>query len=274
MGIPLLRGRYFTAADNLKTEKVVVIDSALAQAYFPNRNPVGEHLSVAHWGEGRIIGVVGHVKHWGLGEERRHQNQIYIAFGQIADEWVPDFYQSMTMMVRSSLDPATTLSEIKREVNELSSDQPVYAVKTMRTVLSASMIDHELPMILLGVFAGLALVLSSVGIYGVISYLTTQRIHEIGIRMALGAEKRNVFGMVVWQGFRLAFAGIVIGAVAALILAPALSSFSRLLYGVRATDPLTLAAVSVVLISTAVLACYLPARRAARVDPIVALRHD
>ncbi|HLJ48512.1 MAG TPA: ABC transporter permease [Bryobacteraceae bacterium] len=274
MGIPLLRGRYFTAGDNLKSEKVVVIDSALAHAYFPHRDPVGQHISVAHWGEGRIIGVIGHVKHWGLGDEHRHQNQIYIAFSQLADEWIPEFYASLTMLVRTTLDAPAAVSAIKHEVYGAGSDQPVYAVKTMDTILSASITSQRLPMILLGVFAGLALTLATVGIYGVISYLTAQRAHEIGIRMALGAGKRNVFGLVLGQGLRLALGGIVMGTAGALALAPVLSSFSRLLYGVRAADPLTLAAVSLVLITTAVLACYIPARRASRVDPMVALRHE
>ena len=144
----------------------------------------------------------------------------------------------------------------------------------MEASVSESMTAQRLPMIVLGAFAGLALLLASVGVYGVISYLITQRVREIGIRTALGAEKWDILQMVIWQGLRLVLAGVSIGVVAALLLARLLSSFSGLLYGVRANDPLMLMAVSLVLITTALLACYVPARRATLVDPMVALRHE
>jgi ABC-type antimicrobial peptide transport system permease subunit len=144
----------------------------------------------------------------------------------------------------------------------------------MRQIVADSMSAQRFPMILLGAFAGLALLLTAVGIYGMISYSVTQRVQEIGIRMALGADKRNVLSHFVAQELRLVFAGIVVGAVGALILTRTLASFSHLLYGTRSSDPLTFAAVSVVLISVAALACYIPARRATNVDPMVALRHE
>jgi len=166
------------------------------------------------------------------------------------------------------------LPEIRKAVCGAVSDQTVYHVQTMAEIVSASMSPQRFPLILLGSFASLALLLASIGIYGVISYSVTQRVHEIGIRMALGAEKRDVFRMVAGQGLSLALAGLAIGMTVALILTRLLLSFSHLLYGVGANDPATLASVSALLIGVAILACYLPARRAMRVDPMVGLRYE
>ena len=163
---------------------------------------------------------------------------------------------------------------IKAAVFGAGSDQPIYNLQTMPQIVSESMSSQRFPMILLGAFAALALLLASVGIYGVISYSVTQRIQEIGIRMALGAAKRQIFQMVIGHGLRLAVAGLMTGTAVALILARLLSSFSHLLYGVGASDPVTFAGVSLVLIGAAILACYIPARRASRVDPMVALRYE
>jgi putative ABC transport system permease protein len=163
---------------------------------------------------------------------------------------------------------------IKAAVYGADSDQTVYDIRTMQQIASDSMSSQRFPMMLLGAFAGLALVLASIGIYGVISYSVAQRVHEIGIRVALGAEKRNIFRLVIGQGLRLALAGLAMGAAAALVVTRLLSSFSHLLYGVGASDPVTFVAVSVVLTGAAVLACYIPARQATRVDPMVALRHE
>ena len=274
MGIPLLRGRSLSRADNINSERVVLIDSLLARTYFPDRDAVGESLTVPHWGVARIVGVVGHVEHVGLDGSSGEQPEIYYSFYQLADQWVPEFRAEITLAVRTSLDAPTIMPAIKNAVSAAGSDQPVYNIHTMQEVVSESMAGRRFPMVLLGAFAILALLLASVGIYGVISYSMTQRVREIGIRMALGAVKRDVLRMVVGQGLRLAVAGIAIGAVAALLLARLLPSFSHLLYGVWPWDPLTLMAVSLVLISVALLACYLPARRAARVDPMIALRHE
>jgi predicted permease len=274
MGIPLLRGRSLSRADNINSERVVLIDSLLARTYFPDRDAVGESLTVPHWGVARIVGVVGHVEHVGLDGSSGEQPEIYYSFYQLADQWVPEFRAEITLAVRTSLDAPTIMPAIKNAVSEAGSDQPVYNIHTMQEVVSESMAGRRFPMVLLGAFAVLALLLASVGIYGVISYSMTKRVREIGIRMALGAVKRDVLGMVVGQGLRLAVAGIAIGAVAALLLARLLPSFSHLLYGVWPWDPFTLIAVSLVLISVSLLACYLPARRAARVDPMIALHHE
>jgi predicted permease len=275
MEIPLLRGRYFTAADTASSQPVVLIDNALAQAYFPDKDPVGQAMTIPHWGPVRIIGVVGHVRHWGLDERDAYtQNQIYASLNQLAGDWAPIFYRRLTVVVSTPLDAATVMPEIEAAVYDASGDQTIYGVQVIQQSLAQSLSSQRFPMILLGVFAGLALLLASIGIYGVISYSVVQRVHEIGIRMALGAERRDVFRMVIGQGLRLALAGVAIGAAAALILARLLSSFSRLLYGVGVGDPITFIAVSAVLISVAILACYVPARRAMKVDPMVALRYE
>jgi predicted permease len=275
MGLPLLGGRFFTPEDTTKSEPVIVIDSVLARTYFPNRNPVGETITVGHWQPARIVGVVAHVRHWGLGDPNLYtQNQIYISFYQLPDESVPLFRGDITLVVRTSLEAAAILNAIKPVVYGVDSGQPIYNIRTMQEIVSLSMTSERFIMILLGAFAGLALLLASVGIYGVISYAAAQRVREIGIRMALGAQKPAIFRMVIGQGLRLAVVGLVIGVVSALILTRALSSFSHLLYGVSAGDPLTFVSLSLGLTAVAVLACYIPARRAARVDPIVALRYE
>jgi len=277
MGIPLLRGRFFTPEDTTKSPCVMVIDSVFVQMYFPDSDPLGQTLSAGFSPVGpcRIVGVVGHVKQWALHDSSTYiQNLAYFPLYQDPDQWVPLNYPNTTIVVRTPLDVAAVMPAIKNAVYGAGTDQPVYNVETVQQIVSESMSPQRFPMILLGTFAGLALLLASIGIYGVVSYSVSQRVHEIGIRMALGAEKRDVFRMVVGQGLGLALAGLAIGVVATLILTRLLSSFSLLLYGVGASDPLTFSTVSVVLILVAVLACYIPARRAMRVDPMVALRYE
>jgi predicted permease len=273
--IPLLRGRFFASADDSESEPVVVIDNVLANKYFPGQDPVGQFITVAHWRTARIIGVIGHVKHWGLGDNgTRSPSQIYISFYQISDEWVSAFARELSVALRTPLDAAAIMPAIKRVVYGTGKDQPVYDVETMQQIAAESIASQRLSMILLGAFAALALVLASVGIYGVLSYSVSQRIQEIGIRMAVGADRYKVLIMIIGQGLRLAIAGLVIGAGAALILARLLSSFSRLLYGVGASDPVTFLAVSSSLVGISVLACYFPARRASRVNPVASLKYE
>jgi predicted permease len=279
-GIPLLRGRFFTNYDDTSTPCVAAIDTVLADTYFRGQNPLGQTITFGWtppWGPCHIVGVVGHVRNWGLGNESSPvQAQAYFPLYQIPDKWVTASvgFKITTILVRTPLSAAAVIPAIRKIVYGIGRGQPIYDVKTMPQIVSESTESQRFPMILLGVFAALALVLASIGIYGVISYSVSQRVHEIGVRMALGAKTRSIFGMVIRQGLRLAVAGLVIGATAALILTRVLSSFSRLLYGVRAADPLTFLAISFVLIFMAVLACYIPARRAMRVDPMVALRHE
>jgi predicted permease len=275
MQIPLLSGRYLTPEDTTKSEPVIVIDSVLAHTYFRDKDPVGQLMTIPHWGLTRIVGVVGHVRHWGLGDADLYtRNQIYASLNQLRDEWVPIFYTGVTIAVRTPLDVATVLPEIRSVVYAAAGSQPVYQVETMREIASESMASQRFPMILLGAFASLALLLASIGIYGVISYSVAQRVPELGVRMALGAQKRDIFRMVIGHGLRLTLAGLATGAFSALILARVLSSFSHLLYGVSASDPFTFVALSILLTAVAILACYVPARRAANVDAMVALRHE
>jgi predicted permease len=275
MEIPLLRGRFFNLNDTTRSARVIVIDSTLARTYFQDRDPVGQPITIPYWGVAQVIGVVGHVRHWGMDDANRYtQNQIYASFYQLKDEWVPHFQPDVNIAIRTPLQLAAVMPAIKTVVYGVSGGEPVYNVRTMQEIVSASMTSQRLPMALLGLFAILALLLASVGIYGVISYAMTQRVREIGIRMALGAVKRDVLRMVIGQGLRMALGGIAIGVAAALVLTRVMLSFSQLLYGVPAWDPWTLAAVSLVLIGAALLACYIPARRAARLDPMIALRHE
>jgi predicted permease len=278
MGIPLLRGRLYTQADTIDSPCVVVIDSVFARDYFPDGEPLGKTITFGFFaptGPCRIIGVVGHVRHWALSDpSNRSQNQMYFPLYQDPDQWVGTGYPYLTVMVRTPLDVATMIPAIKNVVYSAGADQPIYDVQTMRQIVSDSISAQRFPMTLLGAFASLGLLLASVGIYGVVSYSVTQRVHEIGIRMALGAGKRDVFRMIIGQGLRLALAGVAIGAAATVIFTRVVSSFSQLLYGIGASDPVTFIAVSLLLTGVAILACYIPARRAARVDPMVALKYE
>jgi predicted permease len=279
MKIPLLSGRSLSPADNVNSGLTVLIDSLLARTYFPDGNAVGQTLTVPHWGAARnvavrVVGVVGHVEHYGLDGAVREKPQIYYSFYQLPDEAMSIFRDEVWLVVRTPLDASTIMAAIRSAVYQAGSDQPIYNIRTMQALVSASMDGQRFPMILLSAFAILALLLASVGIYGVISYSMAQRVRELGIRMALGAVKRDVLQLVIGQSLRLAIAGVAIGVAGALILTRMLASFSHLLYGVQAADPLTFIAVSAVLLSAALVACYVPARRAARVDPMVALRHE
>jgi len=275
MGIPLVQGRFIRQEDTLNSPRVAVIDTELARTYFPDKDPVGQTITFPQVGDYRIVGVVGHVQHWELGFSSPFtQNQSYVSIYQVPDRWMLTIDTWTWVVVRTPLDASAVLPEIRKAVYAAGSDQTIYHAQTMREIVSESMSMQRFPMILLGTFAALALLLASIGIYGVISYSATQRAHEIGIRIALGADKQNIFRLVVGRGLRLALAGLVIGAVTALILARLLSSFSHLLYGVGTSDPVTFVCVSLLLAGVAILACYLPARRAMRVDPMVALRYE
>jgi putative ABC transport system permease protein len=277
MKIPLLRGRYFTAADTTQSPCVMIIDTVFAQKYFSDSDPLLHTLSAGFspMGPCRIVGVVGHVRHWVLEDPGTYtQVQAYLSIYQDPDKWVPVNYPGTTIVLRTPLDLETVMPAIKGAVYGGESDQTIYDVRTMQEIVSESMSSQQSTMILLSAFAGLALLLASIGIYGVLSYSVALRTNEIGIRMTLGAEKRTVFRMVIAHGLRLALVGLAIGAVAALTLTRVLSSFSHLLYGVGAGDPLTFLAVSLVLLVVVVSACYIPARRAMRVDPMTALRYE
>ena len=275
MGIPLRRGRFFTPADNLPSEQVGLIDSTMADKYFPGQDPVGKSVRLPRVGSLRIVGVVGHVKHWSLGNQWPYERvQIYAPFYQLSDQWLGVMHPLTTVVLRTQLPPASLMPSIKAAVYGSGDEQPIYDVQTMQQRAATSMGTQRFPMVLLAIFAALALVLASVGIYGLLAYLVQQRTREVGIRMALGAQQAAVFRMIVGQGLKMTLAGIAIGVAASLISTRALSSFSHLLYGVSGSDPLTLVVASLLLTATTALACFLPARRAARVEPTTALRQE
>jgi predicted permease len=277
MGIPLLRGRFFTAADTTQSPCVMVIDKNLADKYFPAGNPIGQTLSVgfAAYGPCAIVGVVGHVKHWGLNDPSSAPLvQAYVDLAQDPDQWVRDNFAGFSVIARTPLEPSAVMPAIASAVDKGGKDQPVYHVETMQQIISESMSGQRFPLVLLGAFAALALLLASLGTYAVIAYSVSQRVREIGIRMVLGASRGNIFRMIVGQGIRLALIGLAIGTAGAIMLSRVLKSFSSLLYGVSANDPLTFISVCLVSIAIALLACYLPARRATRVDPMVPLRSE
>jgi predicted permease len=277
IGIPLLQGRFLAGTDTTNSPCVAVIDSNFAHKFFADGEPVGHTITAgfAAFGPCTIVGVAGHVKDAGLNDAGvANQYQTYYSLYQDPDRWVPLNYPDTSIIVRTTLDTATVIPAIKATVYQAESDQPIYNIQTMRQIVTDSMSEQRFPMILLGAFTGLALLLAAVGIYGMISYSVTQRVQEIGIRMTLGADKGNVLRLFIGRELRLVLAGIAVGAVGALILTRTLSSLSHLLSGIGSSDPLTFATASVVLIGVAALACYIPARRAAKVDPMVALRYE
>ena len=285
--IPLLEGREFDAADldrtaelNLKIDEILkndpkskippeltleaVINHKMAQTYWPNQDPIGKVFD----GYGlptKVIGVVGDVKEWGIREETIPE--AYYPLTAILD--APGFGTRLT--VKTSVAPMGVLGGIRGELRELDSELAVFRARTMQQVISESMEDTSIQTLLLVVFAALALALAAGGIYGVMAYVVTQQTHEIGVRMALGAQRSNVLGMVLRQGTKLILLGVGIGVAAALGLTSLMRS---LLFGVRFTDPLTFVGVAILLAFVALTACYIPARRATRVDPMVALRYE
>jgi predicted permease len=275
--IPLLSGRFIAENDTTKTTCIAAIDTELAHKFLPDQNPIGHTITAgfAAFGPCTIVGVVGHVKAASLNDEAlSHQYQTYYALSQDPDQWVSVNYPDASVVIRTPLNSASVISAIKTAVALQGNEQPIYDVKTMHEIASASMTEQRFPMILLGAFAGLSLLLASVGLYGVISYSVTQRIQEIGVRIAIGADQAHILRMIIWQQLRLVLAGILAGALGALVVTRTLSSFSHLLYRVQASDPPTLSLSALVLVCAALLASYIPARRATKVDPIVALRYE
>jgi predicted permease len=273
MGIPLERGRFFNEQDTERSPLVVVVDEDLAQKYFPDEDPLGKSIIDPFVGKpAEIVGIVGHVKQWGLDDKIDVHAQFYIPYAQIPEKYISRMANSTGMLIRSEgVPPLALLGPIRRKIEQMNSQEVVYEPHTYDELISQSLADRSFSMVLLGVFAALALVLSSIGIYGVISYIVGQRTHEIGIRIALGAQRNDILMLVLGEGTKTALIGVAIGLAAALGLTRLMSS---VLYGVSATDPVTFAAVAIVLTGVALMACYIPARRAMRVDPVVALRYE
>jgi putative ABC transport system permease protein len=265
MGIPLLQGRTFTEREGSEPSNVVIINETMAQQYWPGQDPLGKRVLIQMTDPlvpTEIVGVVGDAKHDGLDREVRAM--AYWPHPQLP-------YTAMNIILRTESDPAALVAAVEREVQAIDKDQPIADVHTMEELLSESVSRTRFSTFLLSIFAGVALVLAAVGIYGVMAYSVTQRTHEIGIRMALGAQAKDVLGMVVGQGMMLALVGIAIGLAAAFALTRLISS---LLYGVSATDPLTFISIALLLTGVAFLACFIPARKAAKVDPMEALRYE
>jgi len=273
MGIPLLKGRFFTERDTTASPTVVVIDDAMAKHVFPGVDPVGKQINVIILGRVQIVGVVGHVKHWGLDSDdtAKIRDELYFPFLQIPDKYMPEIVVGGNLVLRTGADPLRVLPEVRAQVAGPTQDQPIYGVQTMEQIISASLAERRFTMLLLIIFASTALLLAAIGIYGVMSYAVTRRTHELGIRMALGATRNDVLRLIVREGMVPAVTGMVSGLAAALALTRLMVG---LLYGVRPADPWTLVAVSLALGGVALLASYVPARRATKVDPMIALRYE
>jgi predicted permease len=276
MGTPMRSGRFFTAQDNENSPRVVVVDEVLARKYFGNENPVGKRLFL-EIGQSEfpaeIVGVAGHVKQWGLATDDTQslRAQLYFPFMQLPDATMALAPMGMGAVVRSKGPQPALFDSIRHSVQEVNSEQVVAGAQTMDEIISTSIASRRFSMILLGSFALLALLLSTLGIYGVVSYLVGQQTREFGIRIALGARRGDVLRLVLGDGAKMALVGVGVGVLAAL---PLTHLMAGVLYGVSATDPLTFVAVAIVLTGVALAACYIPARRAMRVDPIVALRYE
>jgi putative ABC transport system permease protein len=243
----------------------MIVNEEMARRHWPNENPIGRRVTMKDWGPpltGQIAGVVGDVKADGLDSTTRPM--IYWPYPQF-----PGVFNNL--VIRTDGDLPTIITAVKNQIWSIDREQPMTRIQTMEDVIAGSVAPRRFNMLLLGTFAALALALAAVGIYGVLSYLVSQRTHEIGIRMALGAHRRNVMAMIVKQGMLLALTGVGVGLLASLALTRLTAS---LLFGVDASDPLTFTLVSLLLSLVALFACYIPARRATKVDPIVALRYE
>ena len=268
MRIPLRKGRVFTDQDGASGPPVVIVDDEMVKRFWPNADPIGKRIafgnpqtdSTAQWIT--VVGVVGHAKHEGLDAE--HRVQLYLPYRAQAGG-------AMSFVVRTVGDPNGSVAAIRSAIHAVDRDVPLAGIATMDTNINNSMGQRRFAMMLLGIFAAIAMVLASIGIYGVMSYSVTQRAHEIGIRMALGAARRNVLGMVMRQGLLLVALGVVIGVVGSLGVTRLIASQ---LFGVQPSDPVTFVLVATTLVGVAALATFVPAMRATKVDPVVALRDE
>jgi predicted permease len=273
MHIPMLQGRPFGYTDNEDSERVVLVSASTAKRYWPDQNPIGKHLRVISEQQWRtIIGVVGDVRHYNLSDKAPSvvSGTFYMPYPQAVglDQQPP---ADMTLILQTTANPALVANEVRQLVARLNPSIPVSDVRALETVVSESLAPSRALMWLFVSFAGTALILAVIGIYGVVNYTTSQRTNEFGIRVALGATRTSIFRLVLRQSLRLVLAGLALGVLASLMLTQMLTGY---LYGVTATDPLTFVAVGALLIAVAVLAGYVPARRAASVDPMIALHYE
>jgi predicted permease len=277
MGIPLHRGRFFDDHDDLSGTPVILIDEVLAQNAFGTQDPVGKRLWIPEMGYGgnvfEIVGVVGHVRHWGLAgdDQARIRAQIYYPFAQLPDSFMHRWSELMSLAVRTEVPPLAVVASLRTELKGVANDQVLYEVRTMEQLSRDSLARQRFLLLLFGAFAGLALALACIGIYGVLAYLTGQRVPEMGLRIALGASARGVMWLVLRQSLGMIFAGVAVG------IAGALAAGRLLVHsvdGMRPAEPFTFTLMIVVLVSAALFASFVPARRASRVDPLVALRYE
>ncbi|MBK5256603.1 MAG: ABC transporter permease [Vicinamibacteria bacterium] len=274
MRIPLQRGRFLSDRDDEHSSVTAVIDATFARKYFPGADPVGKRISIGLLDmKAEIVGVVGHVEHWGLGDKKHEtlQAQLYLSAWQIPDRFWSLLSSGSGYVARTTAAPLGLTGAIREAAAKADASSVVYGSRPMQDIVADSIATQRLAMIMLSIFSTLALLLSAIGIYGVISYLTGQRTQEIGIRVALGASSRDVLRMVVGDGMKITIIGVILGLVAALGLTRLMA---RLIYGVGAYDPVTFVGVAALLSGVAVFACFIPARRAMRVEPMVALRYE
>ncbi|MFN7943996.1 MAG: ABC transporter permease [Blastocatellia bacterium] len=268
MKIQLVAGRDFNERDKFESTPVVIVNESLAKRYFPNQNPLGRRINPSFGVSGRgvqwreIVGIVKDVHHASLSEDSGAE--VYVAHTQAP-------WNTITVVARTSIDPSSLIQSVRNEVRSLNPDLPVYDIRTLEDRISLTVAQPRFQMLLLAIFAGIALLLTAVGLYGVLAYNVAQRTQEIGIRMALGASAGKVRAMVVRQGMTLALVGVGIGLIASLAATRLLAS---LLFGVAATDPLTFALIGLAMLLIALAACWIPARRATKVDPMIALRYE
>jgi predicted permease len=274
MGITLERGRFVSPQDDEHAPLVIDIDDVFARTYFPHENPIGRRVNIAGFDvQATVVGIVGHIRQWRLDADPASavEAQIYYPFMQLPEKLMTLVSDAVASVLRISGDPGAVMASVRRAVSAEEPGDVIYAVETLDDVVSNSFAARRLSMILLGVFSSLAATLACLGMYGVISHLVGQRTHEIGVRLALGARRSEVMRLILGEGGRMALIGTGLGMVAALALARLLAAE---LFGITAHDPLTFASVAILLMVVAVVACYVPARRATRVDPTVALRHE
>jgi len=277
MGIPLLKGRFLGERDDDHAPRAVVIDDVFAKKFFGNDDPIGKRVFLEQFDDAAtVVGVVGHVNQWGLDNDAVNplRAELYQAMMQMPEQQLGLVPMGMDVVVRSKYDANTAFDGVRKAITQMNHEQVVYNPQTMDSVIGDTLAGRRFSMILLAAFAGTALLLASIGMYGVISYLVAQHAREIGVRMALGADRGDVFRWVLTRGGRLAAWGTLAGVVAALGLTQVMARFSSLLYEVHAYDPWTLAGVILLLMAVALAACYLPARRAMRIDPMRVLRTE
>jgi len=276
VGTPLFSGRMFTLHDDESAPAVVIVNRAMAQTYWPGQDPIGKRVAVNYVGPGRegnaaarfrtVVGVVTNLKHRGL--DAPVEPALYMPFLQDTTHHV---FAGMHLFLRSNGNPVYLAGSLRARVHAVKSDQPVDEIRTMDSVAFQTLATRRLSLLLMGAFAALALLLSALGLYGAIAYSVSQRTREFGVRVALGGRPQDVLTLVMKEGLWQALIGIIVGMMVAFAAARAMAG---LLFGVTATDPLTFAGVALLLLTTALAACYVPARRATRVDPMVALRYE